>query len=100
MPVPIDLMIRASQRLRQCNLTTSDQQIVLKILKEWYSNKSLNSALIMWQITNSIESNKVQKHLKILSGNVQRRDIRTFEAIELECKMEASMILLAEMGKL
>ena len=96
----IDPIVQALRQLRQWNFSTRGQELVLNLLKEWYSNKSLNSVLSQWGNSNPITSNSVRMPLKIMCYNVQGWSSRAPEVIELVYKTESSICIFTEVGEL
>lgn len=78
----------------------SDSNLVVSLLNEWYSNRSLNSLLNYWEIDNSIQPNRAKVSLKIMCYNVHGWGTRALEVIELVYKIEASICVFTEVGEL
>ena len=91
---------QALHRLRLWNFATKDEKIVITLLEEWYTSRTLNSVLQSWKNANPKLVSEQKESLKILCYNVQGWYSRALEVIELVYKVEASICVFTEVGKL
>ena len=87
-------------QLQQWDFSISDQKLIISLVSEWYSDRSLNSVLSQWEKTNPSIPNSVNVPLKILCYNVQGWGSRALETIELVYRTEASICVFTEVGEL
>ena len=92
---------QALQRLRLWNFATKDEKIVISLLEEWYTSRTLNAVLQSWENANPRLVSEQKESLKILCYNVQGWYSRALEVIELVYKVEASIcVFFTEVRKL
>jgi hypothetical protein len=91
---------QAIHQLRIWNFSTKDQKIVSSLLDEWYTNRTLNSVLQEWESVGPTPSSNQKENLKILCYNVQGWCTRSLEVIDLVYKIQASICVFTEVGKL
>ncbi|CAF4621482.1 unnamed protein product, partial [Rotaria socialis] len=61
----------AMHRLITWNFSTKDQKLVLSLLDEWYSGRTLNTVLEEWEKVGISTLRKQKEYLKILCYNVE-----------------------------
>ncbi|CAF4593312.1 unnamed protein product, partial [Rotaria sp. Silwood2] len=94
---PID---EAMHRLKTWNFAPKDQKLVLSLLDEWYTGRTLNTVLEQWGNV-GVASSQIQKeHIMILCYNVEGWGTRALEAIDLVYKIQASICIFTEVGEL
>ncbi|CAF2046641.1 unnamed protein product [Rotaria magnacalcarata] len=87
-------------RLITWNFSTKDQKLVISLLDEWYSGRTLNTVLEEWEKVGISSLRKQKEYLKILCYNVEGWGTRAVEAIDLVYKVQASICIFTEVGEL
>ncbi|CAF1525161.1 unnamed protein product [Rotaria magnacalcarata] len=90
----------AMHRLITWNFSTKDQKLVISLLDEWYSGRTLNTVLEEWEKVGISSLRKQKEYLKILCYNVEGWGTRAVEAIDLVYKVQASICIFTEVGEL
>ena len=95
-----DVNQQVTHQLRQWNFAMKDQNLVLSLVNEWYSGRTLKGILDQWE-KNEVSSSTTQKEgLKILCYNVEGWNTRALEVIDLVYKVQASIGIFTEVGEL
>ncbi|CAM2707658.1 unnamed protein product [Rotaria socialis] len=87
-------------RLITWHFSTKDQKLVISLLDEWYSGRTLNTVLEEWEKVGISSLRKQKEYLKILCYNVEGWGTRAVEAIDLVYKVQASICIFTEVGEL
>lgn len=90
----------AMHRLNSWNFSPKDQKLVLSLLNEWYTGRTLNTVLDHWENVGTPPSRIQKEHIKILCYNVEGWGTRALEAIDLVYKVQASICIFTEVGEL
>ncbi|CAF1223598.1 unnamed protein product [Rotaria sp. Silwood1] len=90
---PID---EAMHRLKTWNFAPKDQKLVLSLLDEWYTGRTLNTVLEQWGNVGIAPSQTQKEHIKILCYNVEGWGTRALEAIDLVYQIQASIGIFTE----
>ncbi|CAF4466975.1 unnamed protein product [Rotaria socialis] len=90
----------AMHRLKTWDFPTKDQKLVLPLLDEWYTRRTLNTVLEEWENVEMASLRNQKEYIKILCYNVEGWDTRAVEAIDLVNKVQASICIFTEVGEL
>ena len=90
----------AMHRLKTWNFPTKDQKLVLSLLDEWYTGRTLNTVLEEWEKVGIASVRNQKEYIKILCYNVEGWGTRAVEAIDLVYKVQASICIFTEVGEL
>ncbi|CAM4981949.1 unnamed protein product [Rotaria socialis] len=87
-------------RLKTWNFSTKDQKLVLSLLDEWYSGRTLNTVLEEWEQVGIASLRNQKEYIKILCYNVEGWGTRAVEAIDLAHEVQVSVCIFTEVGEL
>ena len=90
----------AMNQLCQWGFQDKDQNIVDRILTEWFAAGTLENILTQWENIPRKEIESDQIPLNILCYNVQGWGSRNLEVIDIVYKIEAAVCVLTEVGDL
>ncbi|CAF3826781.1 unnamed protein product [Rotaria sp. Silwood1] len=90
----------AMHRLKTWNFSSKDQKLVLSLLDEWHSGRTLNTVLVQWENVGIARSQNQKENIKILCYNVEGWGMRALEAVDLIYKVQASICIFTEVGEL
>ncbi|CAF4272514.1 unnamed protein product, partial [Rotaria magnacalcarata] len=90
----------AMHRLKTWNFPTKDQKLVLSLLDEWYTGRTLNTILEEWEHVGIASLRNQQEYIKILCYNVEGWGTRAVEAIDLVYKAQASICIFTNVEEL
>ncbi|CAM4884716.1 unnamed protein product [Rotaria socialis] len=90
----------AMHRLKTWNFSTKDQKLVLSLLDEWYSGRTLITVLEEWEKVGIAFLRNQKEYIKILCYNVEGWGTRAVEAIDLVYEVQASVFIFTEVGEL
>ncbi|CAM4973700.1 unnamed protein product, partial [Rotaria socialis] len=90
----------AMHRLKTWDFPTKDQKLVLPLLDEWYTRRTLNTVLEEWENVEMASLRNQKEYIKILCYNVEGWDTRAVKAIDLVNKVQASICIFTEVGEL
>ncbi|CAF4560874.1 unnamed protein product [Rotaria socialis] len=90
----------AMHRLKTWNFSTKDQKLVLSLLDEWYSGRTLNTVLEEWEQVGIASLRNQKEYIKILCYNVEGWGTRAVEAIDLAHEVQVSVCIFTEVGEL
>ncbi|CAF4271032.1 unnamed protein product [Rotaria magnacalcarata] len=90
----------AMHQLEIWNLSPKDRKLVLSLLYEWYSDRTLNAVVEQWENAGIAPSKNQKEYIKILCYNVEGWGTRALEAIDLVYKIQASICIFTEVGEL
>ncbi|CAM4774363.1 unnamed protein product [Rotaria magnacalcarata] len=90
----------AMHRLNTWNFSTKDQKLVLSLLDEWYTGRTLNIVLEEWEKVGIAFLRNQNEYIKILCYNVEGWGTRAAEAIDLVYKVQASICIFTEVEEL
>ncbi|CAF4976787.1 unnamed protein product, partial [Rotaria magnacalcarata] len=90
----------AMHRLKTWNFPTKDQKLVLSLLDEWYTGRTLNTILEGWEHVGIASLRNQQEYIKILCYNVEGWGTRAVEAIDLVYKAQASICIFTNVEEL
>ncbi|CAM2706049.1 unnamed protein product [Rotaria socialis] len=90
----------AMHRLKTWNFSTKDQKLVLSLLDEWYSGRTLNTILEEWEQVGIASLRNQKEYIKILCYNVEGWGTRAVEAIDLAHEVQVSVCIFTEVGEL
>ena len=96
-------MSEALERLKRCQISGKDYEMIFPLLGEWYSSNTLNNVLEIWETHNNQQNKAIRQFEKPLIFslfNVQGLNSRNLEVLELIHRYETSFIICTEVGKL
>ncbi|CAF4697771.1 unnamed protein product, partial [Rotaria magnacalcarata] len=90
----------AMHQLEFWNFSPKDQKLVLSLLDEWYTGRTLNTVVEQWENVGTAPSKIQKEYIKILCYNVEGWGTRALEAIDLMYNIQASICIFTEVGEL
>ncbi|CAF3361245.1 unnamed protein product [Rotaria socialis] len=90
----------AMHQLEFWNFSPKDQKLVLSLLDEWYTGRTLNTVVEQWENVGTAPFKIQKEYIKILCYNVEGWGTRALEAIDLMYNIQASICIFTEVGEL